>query len=72
MSDLTDKQWEEYLARDKRMILHRAHASIASAMADLTITDNKDLKNSLSPVILELEERLKKLYGEANDGTVHS
>jgi hypothetical protein len=72
MSDLTDKQWDEYLAKDKRMILHRAHASIASATADLVITDNKDLKDMLSPVILALEERLKKLYGEANDETVHA
>jgi hypothetical protein len=71
MSDLTDKQWEEYLAKSKRDVLWRAHGDLRSAQAAFIISGDQKLHDATALVAEELEAELKKLYGEVNDGTVH-
>jgi hypothetical protein len=65
-SELSDKQWDEYLAKDKRMILHRVHGAICSAMADLSITGQQELRDEAAAFAAKIEAKLKELYGEAN------
>jgi hypothetical protein len=76
MSDLTDKQWEEYLGLDKRNMLWRAHAAVCSAQCSLNILDHNDLRLEAATLAKHIEDKLKELYDikpneEANNGTVH-
>lgn len=64
MSDLTDKQWEEYLAKSKRDVLWRALGSLRSAQASFTITDDKKLHDATALVADEIELELKKRYND--------
>jgi len=62
MSDLTDKQWQEYLAKEHRDVLYRALGSIRSAQASLQITDQQDLYEATNAIAEAIELRLKELY----------
>lgn len=66
MSELTDKQWEEYLAKNKRDVLWRALGSLRAAQASFTITGDAKLHDATALVGDELELELKKRYEEAS------
>ena len=59
---LTDKQWEEYLAKEHRDVMWRALMSIRSAQASLQVTDQKDLYDEMNKLAEKVELRLKELY----------
>lgn len=67
MSDLSDKQWEEYLAKDERDILWRAYFSLRSAQASCAVTHQQDLREKCDKLAVEIEERLRILYEKANE-----
>lgn len=60
--NLTDQQWTEYLAKEKRDIMWRALMSLRSAQASLQVTDQKDLYEEVETMAVELEHRLKELF----------
>ncbi len=62
MSDLSDKQWQEYLAKEHRDIMWRALNSLRSAQASLQITDQPDLYEATNALAEAVELRLKELY----------
>jgi len=62
MSDLTDKQWEEYLGLEKRNMLWRAHAAVCSAQCSLNILDQNDLRLEAEALAHHIEAKLKELY----------
>jgi hypothetical protein len=62
MSDLTDKQWQEYLAKEQRDIMWRALSNIRSAQASFQVTGQEDLYKECDLMAIEVEARLKELY----------
>jgi len=62
MSDLTDKQWQEYLAKEHRDVMWRALQSMRSAQASLQIVDQPDLYEATNALAEQIELRLKELY----------
>ena len=62
MSDLTEKQWEEYLAKEHRDVMWRALAAVRSAQASLQVTGQEDLYKECDGMAIEIEARIKKLY----------
>jgi hypothetical protein len=64
MSDLTDKQWADYLGLEKRNMLWRAHAAVCSAQCALGILDQNDLRLEAAALAHHIEAKLKELYGE--------
>ena len=64
MSDLTDKQWEEYLAKENRDILWRSLGNLRAAQAGFTITGDKKFHDATASVAEEVETELKKRYEE--------
>ena len=68
MSDLTDKQWQEYLGLDKRNMLWRAHEAVCSAQCALNILDQNDLRLEAAALAKHIEDKLKELYDIPNTG----
>lgn len=66
MSDLSEKQWQEYLAKDKRDILWRALSNLRSAQASLQIVDQPMLYNEVTHLGNKVEYLLKDLYKDAS------
>ncbi len=66
MSDLSEKQWQEYLAKEERDVLWRAYFSLRSAEASCTVTHQPDLREKCEKLDVEIEERLRVLYETAN------
>ncbi len=62
MSDLNEKQWQEYLGLDKRNMLWRAHAAVCSAQCSLNILDQNDLRLEAAALAAHIEVKLKELY----------
>ena len=62
MSDLSEQQWKEYLAKEQRDIMWRALGNLRSAQASLQVIDQKDLYDECELMAVELEARLKGLY----------
>ena len=62
MSDISDKQWQEYLAKEHRDVMWRALGSIRSAQASLQITGEQDLYEATNALAEAIELRLKELY----------
>ena len=65
MSDLSEKQWQEYLAKEDRDMMWRAYFDLCAATATFTITGQQDLHDECAALSKKVEERLKQLYGEA-------
>jgi len=64
MSDLIDKQWQEYLDKSNRDILRRIVADLRSAQAGLTVVGNQRLHDAVVLLADEAESILKELYKE--------
>lgn len=62
MNDLSEQQWQEYLAKEHRDVMWRALGSIRSAQASLQITDQQDLYEATNALAEAIELRLKELY----------
>ena len=62
MSELTDKQWEEYLGKSHRDLMWRALNSMRNAQASLQIVDQPDLCEATNALAEQIELRLKELY----------
>lgn len=60
--NLSDQQWQEYLAKEQRDIMWRALSSIRSAQASLQITSQEDLYEATNALAEQIELRLKELY----------
>lgn len=62
MSDLTDKQWEQYFAKSHRDIMWRALSNVRNAQASLQIVNEPDLYKATDTLANIIELRLKELY----------
>lgn len=62
MSDLSDKQWQEYLAKEHRDVMWRALGGLRTAQASLQITGQEDLYEAANALAEQVELRLKELY----------
>lgn len=61
-SPMTDKQWQQYLAKEHRDVMWRALRDIRNAQASLQIADQQDLYEATNALAEQVELRLRELY----------
>ena len=61
-ADLSDKQWEEYLAKDRRSL--RAYMELRAAQASLQCADLPELRAEVALLGDKVEAALKERYGD--------
>jgi hypothetical protein len=64
MSDLSEQQWQEYLAKDRRSLILRAYMELRAAQASLLCADLPELRAEVALLGDKVEAALKERYGD--------